>query len=95
MRKTVIASEYTFEQINSGFAYKDSMLKKLDSFIEQSKKGIGTSWERQAVKRYLEAELQGLTRAKQYGRGAAAKIAAAKAETFAALRKALEKLTVD
>jgi hypothetical protein len=93
MRKTVIAnSSYTLDQMNSGFAYKDSMIKKIEKTISESGKGIGTSWERPAVKRFVSAELQGFTRVKQVGGYAAAKIAIGKAETFDQLKKAFEKL---
>jgi hypothetical protein len=85
------STSYTFEQMNSGFAYMDGILKEIDEIVRRSEKGIGTSWEAGAVKRYRDAELQGL-KGKKYGNWAAAKIAAQKATTFAELRKAILKL---
>lgn len=89
--KIHISGSYTLEQMNSGFAYMDSVLKEIDEIVKRSASGIGTSWERGAVKRYRDAELQGL-KGKKYGNWASVKIAAQKAETFAELRRAIAKL---
>jgi hypothetical protein len=86
------STEYTFEQFNSGFAYMDSLLKEIDEIVRRSEKGIGTSWEPNAVKRYRDAELQGLVKGTKSGNMASAKIAAKKATTFAELRNAVLKI---
>ena len=92
MRKVVIARDYTLDEMNSGFAYVDSMIEKIDKTMEQYSKGIGTSWERSAVKRYVDAEIKSSLKGRKFGTDAAFKIAINKAETFEALKKAFQKL---
>jgi hypothetical protein len=89
-----IAGDYTLDEMNSGFAFVDSMLRRIDTLVSHSASGIGTSWERGAVKRFVASELQGLTKVRQCGNYAAAKIGVGKAETFEQLKAALNKLVV-
>lgn len=73
-------------------AYVDSKIKKIDALIKDYAKGIGTSWETGAVKRFVASELQGITAGKKVEEWAAAKIAAGKASTFDQLKLAIGKL---
>jgi hypothetical protein len=68
----------------------DRYIKVIDGYIESAKKG-GTSWERNAVKRVVQAELQPFVAGKKFGFEAKVKIAIQKAETFQQIKDILEK----
>lgn len=72
--------------------YVDSQSAKIDKIIFDYAGGIGTSWERNAVKRHIANELQSIVAGNKNGEWAAAKIAVGKAETFDQLKQALQKL---
>lgn len=88
----------SIDDLNSGKALRDRLLRKIDEWVENATRGgtrpLDTQWERGAVKRLVATEFQPLTAPGLGGSMAAAKIAVAKATTFEQLKAAVSKINI-
>lgn len=81
--------------INSGKSFVNRIKSEIAKWVAQGTnngtKPMDTKWERNAVKRFAEANINPQLSGKQIGNRASAKIAIAKSETFVDLAIAIEK----
>lgn len=85
----------SLDDLNSGKAFVDSTKAKIAEWVSKATNNgtreMDRNWERNAVKRFVDANVNAMLVGKQTGGRAAAKIAIGKAQTFADLSTAVEK----
>lgn len=89
-------AESSIDDLNSGKAFVDSIHAKIDKWIDigtnRLSRPMDKNWERGALKRFVDQELNARFAGKQVGRWAAAKIAVGKAQSFEELKAAVAKV---